>query len=44
MVVSGKAWTGIRLKEHDELMKELPEEEERHTTIAESPGTASDSR
>ena len=30
--VSGKAWTGIRLKwkEHDELMKELPEEEDRH--------------
>ena len=23
--VSGKAWVGIRLKEHDELMKELPE-------------------
>ena len=23
--VSGKAWIGIRLKEHDELMKELPE-------------------
>jgi hypothetical protein len=25
---SGKAWVGIRLKEHDELMKELPPEEE----------------
>jgi len=25
--VSGKAWTGIRLKEHDELMAELPQEE-----------------
>jgi phage/plasmid-associated DNA primase len=28
--VSGKAWTGIRLKEHDELMAELPEESDRH--------------
>ena len=26
----GKAWTGIRLKEHDELMAELPQEEDRH--------------
>jgi putative DNA primase/helicase len=26
--VSGKAWIGIRLKEHDELMKELPEEDD----------------
>jgi len=26
--VSGKAWVGIRLKEHDELMKELPPEDE----------------
>ena len=29
--VSGKAWVGIRLKEHDELMMELPPEEvDRH--------------
>ena len=28
--VSGKAWVGIRLKEHDELMVELPEEVDRH--------------
>lgn len=28
--VGGKAWTGIRLKEHDELMVELPEESDRH--------------
>ena len=28
--VSGKAWVGIRLKEHDELMAELPEEADRH--------------
>jgi putative DNA primase/helicase len=27
---SGKAWAGIRLKEHDELMAELPEEADRH--------------
>ena len=26
--VSGKAWVGIRLKEHDELMSELPPEDE----------------
>ena len=26
--VNGKAWVGIRLKEHDELMKELPPEDE----------------
>jgi phage/plasmid-associated DNA primase len=26
--VSGKAWHGIRLKEHDERMKELPEDED----------------
>ena len=25
---SGKAWTGIRLKEHDELMSELPLEDD----------------
>jgi putative DNA primase/helicase len=28
--VSGKAWVGIRLKEHDELMAELPEEDDHH--------------
>lgn len=28
--VSGKAWVGIRLKEHDELMSELPEEDDQH--------------
>jgi hypothetical protein len=28
--VSGKAWVGIRLKEHDELMAELPEEADHH--------------
>ena len=34
--VSGKAWVGIRLKEHDELMKELPPEDEqvRHSPTA----------
>jgi hypothetical protein len=26
--ISGKAWQGIRLKEHDERMKELPEGED----------------
>jgi hypothetical protein len=26
--VSGKAWAGIRLKEHDELMAELPLEDD----------------
>src|ERR1019366_5368435 len=34
--VSGKAWVGIRLKEHDELMKELPEEDDRYQESQES--------
>jgi hypothetical protein len=36
--VSGKAWTGIRLKEHDGLMKELPAEEDgRERQLPEEP-------
>jgi phage/plasmid-associated DNA primase len=33
--VSGKAWVGIRLKEHDELMAELPDEDDRQRQPAE---------
>jgi hypothetical protein len=34
--VSGKAGTGIRLKQHDELMKELAEDDQRNPEVSQS--------